>query len=235
MRSDEAIYLAARVALALLWLTAATAAARYGVARRRRDGPASTAPRLAWAATAMLVLGVALSAIDVRHNLATAVGQPIPGANWFWLLLDGLTPVFALLQLRALAQRDAAQATLEVAALTDPLTGLPNRRAFLDQAHRMIASARRPRGCALSLLLLDIDLFKTVNDRFGHGAGDLVLRALAATLRDSLRRGDLPVRWGGEEFLVVAPATDAAGEDEELQEIIRQQRVRMATVAANVG
>jgi diguanylate cyclase (GGDEF)-like protein len=90
------------------------------------------------------------------------------------------------------------------AASHDPLTGVLNRRALYGHAEHVAADRRRrERPCAL--LLLDLDHFKRINDRHGHGAGDAVLGAVAATLGRELREVDLIARWGGEEFLVLMP------------------------------
>jgi two-component system cell cycle response regulator len=95
-------------------------------------------------------------------------------------------------------------AELELASRTDALTGLHNRRHLEEQLQRLAAAPGQ-----LSALLLDIDRFKQVNDTRGHAAGDQVLRALAERLRLAARAGDVPGRWGGEEFLVALPATTA--------------------------
>ena len=99
---------------------------------------------------------------------------------------------------------------LEQAASTDRLTGAWNRRRFEEAVHPEMALAQRRRE-PLSLLMLDLDHFKRVNDTFGHGAGDAVLVGTAQTIRLHLRASDALVRWGGEEFLVMAPATRLAG------------------------
>jgi diguanylate cyclase (GGDEF)-like protein len=98
---------------------------------------------------------------------------------------------------------------LERLATTDVLTGLPNRRRFFDVARVWIARegvAGRPSAW----LILDIDEFKVVNDRYGHDAGDRVLRAVGASLLEQLRPDDLVARMGGEEFAVFLPDTGAA-------------------------
>lgn len=104
-------------------------------------------------------------------------------------------------------------------AATDALTGLSNRRAFTEALERDCARALRD-NTPLSLLLLDLDHFKRVNDTYGHPAGDAVLKAVGACLASTIRRGDLACRYGGEEFAVVLPATDESGA------VLAAQRVR---------
>lgn len=95
-------------------------------------------------------------------------------------------------------------------ANTDPLTELSNRRHFTTLLEREIKRSRR-NGNPLSLLLLDLDHFKTVNDRFGHNCGDMALKAFADTSRDILRDIDVIGRLGGEEFSIFLPDTDREG------------------------
>jgi diguanylate cyclase (GGDEF)-like protein/hemerythrin-like metal-binding protein len=99
---------------------------------------------------------------------------------------------------------------LEEAASTDRLTGAWNRRRFEEAALPELALAQRRRD-PLSLLMFDLDHFKRVNDTFGHGAGDAVLVGLVQTVRQHLRASDSLIRWGGEEFLVMVPATRLEG------------------------
>ena len=101
------------------------------------------------------------------------------------------------------------QTHLRHTASTDSLTGLMNRRAFLEESDRRFRQARRSQG-TITLMLIDIDHFKAVNDRHGHGAGDAVLIGLARLLDVSLRRSDLACRYGGDEFCVLLPDTGAA-------------------------
>jgi diguanylate cyclase (GGDEF)-like protein len=98
---------------------------------------------------------------------------------------------------RAATVTQSQLAHLSVAAHEDPLTGIANRRGFLDQLAALPEGQRR--GC---LAILDIDFFKSVNDQLGHDEGDRVLCAFAARLSTQLRRADLLARWGGEEFAI---------------------------------
>ena len=94
-------------------------------------------------------------------------------------------------------------------ALRDMLTGLYNLRHFRDRLDSEMAEAER-RGAPLSLLFLDLDRFKKVNDTYGHAAGDIVLQEMAREVAQSLRRNELFARTGGEEFALLLPHTDGA-------------------------
>jgi diguanylate cyclase (GGDEF)-like protein len=100
------------------------------------------------------------------------------------------------------------RARLEHQAQTDPLTGLFNHRAFHERLRQALANASRFHD-AVSLLMLDIDDFKRVNDVYGHGAGDEILRSLADTLKDAMRTSDVVYRLGGEEFAIVIASRSA--------------------------
>ena len=134
-----------------------------------------------------LEIDALLSAHRVEHNGERCV-------------LLGMTDVSDLKRL----ERDLTQQ-----AATDILTGLSNRRTFMDQLARDLAQARRQQQ-PLSLLYLDLDHFKSVNDRFGHAAGDEVLKAIADTLVHEVRAGDMCARLGGEEFAVLLPGAALA-------------------------
>ena len=99
---------------------------------------------------------------------------------------------------------------LEQMAFRDYLTQLLNRCA-IDFAIDQQLSAFHRYEVPFSVLLADLDDFKRINDRYGHPAGDRVLRAVAESLRSSIRGADIPGRWGGEEFMVIAPFTDGSG------------------------
>jgi two-component system, cell cycle response regulator len=104
--------------------------------------------------------------------------------------------------------RDNVQMSIE-AAITDALTGLHNRR-YMETHLATLVEQAQARGKALTVLVLDIDFFKSVNDTHGHDAGDDVLREFAVRLKKSIRGIDLACRLGGEEFVVVMPDTDMA-------------------------
>lgn len=110
--------------------------------------------------------------------------------------------------LALLHQLEHARGLAEELARTDMLTSTLNRRRFVELAQIALASA--PGGRPASLLLLDVDDFKNVNDRYGHQRGDDVLVAVAAACADALRPGDLLARWGGEEFVALLPDADRA-------------------------
>jgi two-component system, cell cycle response regulator len=106
-------------------------------------------------------------------------------------------------------QLEAMLHSVEALAITDALTGLFNRRRFADVLKREFAVTRRYRN-TLSCLLVDLDHFKQINDRFGHDAGDQVLKEVARRIVGSLREVDLAARYGGEEFAVLLPHTSKA-------------------------
>ncbi|RJF64147.1 GGDEF domain-containing protein [Rhodopseudomonas palustris] len=111
------------------------------------------------------------------------------------------------LQMQRRADLQVLADNLEVKATTDPLTGLFNRAKFdLVLRHELIRAERY--GTQLALIVYDIDHFKEVNDAHGHQAGDRVLVQLSEIVSCEIRQTDLLVRWGGEEFVVVLPATD---------------------------
>ena len=97
---------------------------------------------------------------------------------------------------------------LQVNAATDPLTGLYNRRLFEEYFEKELNRSRRY-DLSLALIVLDLHMFKDVNDRFGHPRGDEVLRMAASTLRHSMRTSDYAFRIGGDEFALLLPQADA--------------------------
>jgi two-component system, cell cycle response regulator len=122
--------------------------------------------------------------------------------------------IFAALRVKAahaeLKERNSQLESMlhhvEALAITDPLTGLFNRRRFGDVLKREFAITRRYKN-TLSCLMIDLDHFKRVNDRYGHDAGDQVLKETARRLLETVREVDVPARYGGEEFAVLLPHT----------------------------
>jgi diguanylate cyclase (GGDEF)-like protein len=193
-----------------------------------------------WQAFLVDATGTRLTAGRVGPRPADAVSfrAPVPGTPWRlvvndpqsqlygflngpgrwmgWLALAGLTVAgLAIIFLIAGLARQRTRLTvlngeLGRLAAVDPLTGLRNRRAIEEFLHDALSAARR-HGHSLSLLVIDVDHFKTFNDRLGHRAGDAVLAHTARVLDGALRAEDAIGRWGGEEFLVVLPGTDEDG------------------------
>jgi diguanylate cyclase (GGDEF)-like protein len=139
---------------------------------------------------------------------------------------DGV-PVQILGVTRDVSERKVFEAELTRLAVTDPLTGVWNRRHAMEALAIDLSEARRY-GMPMSIVLLDIDHFKGVNDTCGHQAGDRVLVALTTALTAELRESDLLARWGGEEFLVVVrhgSLEDASRLAERLRIVAQEQDV----------
>jgi len=126
-----------------------------------------------------------------------------------------------------IARRVALEVDLRVQASTDALTGLINRRAFMDRFTHELARSQR-HGPSPTLLMLDIDHFKKINDKFGHPAGDAVLAHLAQLLKSSVRNVDIVGRIGGEEFAVVLVETNAQMAAPVIERLL--ERLRKTTV-----
>jgi diguanylate cyclase (GGDEF)-like protein len=165
-------------------------------------------PRLAALTYAMLALPavafIGAMLAGRQEGSPRAVEMLLRGyaTNFLFLML---LSVFGRLNERYLRNTVMAE-TMQYLALTDTLTGLPNRRALTRQIERELARARRY-GRALTIALLDVDHFKAINDTHGHDVGDRVLREIGRTAREELRDTDVLGRWGGEEFLLIAPET----------------------------
>ena len=118
---------------------------------------------------------------------------------------------------------------LRALSTTDALTGLPNRRAFDERLQAEIARANR-HGAPLALVMIDLDHFKALNDRFGHQVGDAVLSTVGAVLGSERRLGDLAARYGGEEFVAILPHAD----EDAAQAWAERVRARIAGTAVDV-
>jgi diguanylate cyclase (GGDEF)-like protein len=130
---------------------------------------------------------------------------------------------------RAVSQSVQKRRLYERAAMFDGLTGIHNRRWLDETLHRLVGRQRSGSG-PLSVSLIDVDHFKSVNDRFGHGAGDHVLTVVASTVAANLRPTDLVARFGGEEFVILfpdTPAGDACGIAERVRAAIAAKDIVM--------
>jgi diguanylate cyclase (GGDEF)-like protein len=130
---------------------------------------------------------------------------------------------------REIEARRGLENELRVLAQEDHLTGIPNRRHFFAVAEKALDKARQT-GAAVSLLMVDVDYFKQINDTYGRMHGDEVLKALASVCRDTAEEEDIPARLGGEEFVVFLPDADlaaAAARAERLRARVQRAPVRL--------
>lgn len=177
-----------------------------------------------WPTMAILILhaGFLLGRIPFAASLPAAL---IDGTSHraivYAMALEALFAIFCLAFLRVNMAKERAELRQKKAALTDPLTGIANRRAFFDLGERMIdrfAAERQP----VALLLFDIDRFKEVNDTAGHQVGDCVLQAFSSLVAGLLSRSDLFGRLGGEEFSCLLAHTSMS-EALQLAERVRRE------------
>ncbi len=187
-----------------------------------------------WAGASMALAG-AMAAISTAHLALGVTGSSPPG----WGVILAVLSVYLTVTLGSgwmadLLRRERRNA--REMALTDPLTGLPNRRhawIFLEAAH-----AGAARGIPMTVVLFDIDHFKSFNDRFGHAAGDRALRALGRVLQEQTRRMNISARHGGEEFLSVLVNSDAEGAvvfAERVREALREEAVGPEPITVSGG
>jgi len=157
---------------------------------------------------------------NIRWTLIREVEKLMSGHHD---LADQLDSTHHYLQLY---ESDSRQLTDELTrvrllSLTDELTGLPNRRAFMRRLEDEVARVQRY-GFPLSFVLIDLDHFKSVNDEYGHGAGDEVLRVYSKNILSIFRHHDMVARYGGEEFAVLLPNTDSDGTIRALNKVKRR-------------
>src|SRR6266849_3532672 len=139
-----------------------------------------------------------------RRELSNQLGRQVSLKT---ALMDVLATA-GVLRIPVIIEYDELK-TLQLNAVTDPLTGLYNRRLFAESFEKELNRARRY-GIPLGIVILDLHRFKEVNDKYGHPRGDEVLRAAATTLQRALRTSDSAFRIGGDEFSLLLPQTDAA-------------------------
>jgi diguanylate cyclase (GGDEF)-like protein len=156
----------------------------------------------------------------------------------FWVPLQIIMPLFGVVLGLALLATSAADTIkdLQYEKDTDPLTGLLNRRGFEVLARPMIDERSHDRR-SLSVIVCDVDHFKTINDTYGHGGGDNVLRAIATILREAVPNSDIVARIGGEEFVILLRGVDAEGARafaEELRETFETTRFAAAAPSWSV-
>jgi diguanylate cyclase (GGDEF)-like protein len=177
--------------------------------------------------------------------LATAVTLAVPGAATaayahdrpaLWAALV-VPPASVAVGHAARTRLERERDDLRDFALTDPLTRIANRRALLAQAEHEVARHRRA-DRSFAVVMLDLDGFKTLNDRFGHAAGDDLLRDVAVALDRAMRAQDTVARIGGDEFCVLAPETDADGAQRltgRVAHAVRGVTAGVQSVRASVG
>ena len=175
-------------------------------------------------------LVVAAAAVPLTGWLHTA---PVPSPPVALLTLSASVAISVAVRERLERERDA----LRNVALSDPLTGIANRRLLLSRADYEIARHRRTRH-SFAVVMLDLDGFKLLNDRFGHAAGDEVLCDVAAALSHAMRAQDTVARLGGDEFCVLAPETDRPHTfplAQRIAETVRDATAGIERLSASVG
>lgn len=146
---------------------------------------------------------------STQYTIQTSAGKTITvSASYTPLQSSPGAPLRTLVVLRDITAQHRLERRLRHRAMTDPLTGLPNRASFFEAAHRELAHARRMRRF-LSMALIDLDGLKQHNDTVGHVAGDILLRSIAQVLGSSLRESEMVSRYGGDEFAVLLTDADA--------------------------
>lgn len=165
-----------------------------------------------WPSLAVLTIGAMLLAVALSQIVISLMGhgdRVVAGvcASVCTLALGG---VFGYMFLSLLSHQDAAHQMLARHATLDLLTGLFNRRHFMNLVEREWAVARRY-GTDCAVVLIDVDRFKRVNDCFGHECGDVLLQRIAAASSETLRQPDVLARFSGEEFILFLPHTDPLG------------------------
>jgi len=184
--------------------------------------------RIAAAGSAAAVLGLSIV------SAAAVAGQAgRPSAALLAIVAGASGAVLVAVRERLEREREL----LRDFALSDPVTGIANRRSLLVRADYEISRHQRAQH-SFALVMLDLDGFKQLNDRFGHAAGDDLLRDVAAALSHAMRAQDTVARFGGDEFCILAPETDERGTARlaaKVSEAVRDVSVGMDAVGGSVG
>ncbi len=164
--------------------------------------------------------------------------QKTPDGNLAWVFLEAENRdrLFRELEAARIAVQEQRE-QLEVMTRTDDLTGLANRRDLEMSARRVFLDADRS-AAAVSVVILDIDRFKSINDTHGHDVGDQVICALADVLKSTCRESDIVARMGGDEFVCVLNNTDAAGAGalcERIHEVLASTMVDICPLTVSIG
>ncbi len=168
---------------------------------------------------------------DADEEFRTRTGQLMPVVVTSRPLMEGGQVTGVVTVFRDISERKEQEQRLQELATTDPLTGLSNRRAFMERLHEELQLHQRLQYSS-SLLMVDFDHFKEINDRHGHQTGDLVLQHFARVARDCLRQTDLIGRLGGEEFAIFLPGTGLKGATH-LAELLRERMENSPTTVEN--
>ncbi|MEA2427484.1 MAG: diguanylate cyclase [Thermoleophilaceae bacterium] len=200
------------------WLAVPLALLVAGPAESRRAGAA---------AAVLVVLAACVPA------LASPALGPLPSGPLVLVVVGGSVAVLAAVRARLEGERSAMRRS----ALTDPLTGAANRRGLGERIEYEVTRHARQKH-RFAVVMIDLDGFKLVNDRFGHPSGDELLRDVAASLREAVRDQDTVARLGGDEFCVLAPETDRAGGAQLAERVtvaVRRVTTGLDSLSASVG
>jgi len=183
-----------------------------------------------WKVLSLLILFFVIGYVVFGYNLwmIQSLLNPLSFVVSFMLFCGGIF-VFLVGQLALNTMSDVKKiALLQQESITDGLTGIKNRRYFEGRLHEEVAHSKRYK-LPLSLILLDVDHFKSINDTYGHKAGDEVLKNLSSLIASMVRDSDVVARYGGEEIAIIAPSTPK-NEAELLAERLRSA-VEKTTIA----
>ena len=165
---------------------------------------------IGWAVVMVTLFSISVSVFLTWLRIQLMSARDIPLHEWLipsMLVPSIVAPIVAAAMLSLAYKLAEARESLSHAARTDALTKIGNRRAFIEAAQREIERNVRD-DTVFSILMLDVDYFKQLNDRYGHAAGDDALVAIAQSSISALRKTDLVCRWGGEEFIILLPSTN---------------------------